>query len=140
MRDILLFLTPWGALRLWGIIKIGRAVERRVWESTLEAKPMTDTTPNNLFTDELLNYKDVMKKMRCSRAGIDATVRFHDLRHTSLNAAANELGAPVKATQKRARHSQATTTMNVYGGDTSGAVDAELAEKLDQWIFDEEER
>jgi integrase len=69
------------------------------------------------------------------RAGIDERVRFHDLRHTSLNAAANEIGAPIKATQKRARHAQPSTTMNVYGGDTTDSVDQQLAERLDEWIY-----
>jgi integrase len=54
-------------------------------------------------------FKALLKK-----AGLPATIRFHDLRHTAASfALAN--GMDIKTTMEMLRHAQASTTLNIYG-------------------------
>ncbi len=47
-------------------------------------------------------------------AGLDSTLRFHDLRHTCASLLIRE-GASVKAVQKTLGHKSATVTLDRYG-------------------------
>ena len=59
-------------------------------------------------------------------------IRFHDLRHTSL-ISLMEMGIPVRTVQRRAGHSKASTTMNIYGHATM-RLQEEAAERIEEVI------
>ena len=50
-------------------------------------------------------------------------MRFHDLRHTSITLLLNEVGVPIKEAQRRAGHASPSTTINIYGGETTSKMD-----------------
>jgi integrase len=62
----------------------------------------------------LSHYKILLKN-----AGLDTSLRFHDLRH-SFTTLALEAGIPVKTVQSFLGHSSATTTLEVYTHVTEG--------------------
>ena len=51
---------------------------------------------------------------RARAAGLPATLRFHDLRHTAVSLLIRE-GASVKAVQKQLGHATASITLDTYG-------------------------
>jgi integrase len=63
------------------------------------------------------------------RAGIES-LRFHDLRHTSVNLAI-DAGANPKVIQMRLGHSSIKVTLDTYGHVFQG-LDEALAESLDE--------
>ncbi|HUK90825.1 MAG TPA: tyrosine-type recombinase/integrase, partial [Blastocatellia bacterium] len=70
-------------------------------------------------------------KVLLMRAGLPA-IRFHDLRHTSLNTLLdNEI--PLNTVQRRGGHAKASTTANIYGHATARSQDA-AAEKIEEVI------
>jgi integrase len=71
-------------------------------------------------------FKSILKQ-----AGLPA-IRFHDLRHTSLNALL-DMGLPVNTVQGRAGHAKASTTVNIYGHATA-RLQTEAAEKIEELI------
>jgi integrase len=81
----------------------------------------------------LLDYKRVTSEFKriLKRAGLP-DIRFHDLRHTSLSSLL-DMGTPINTVQRRAGHSKASTTVNVYGHSTTRSQD-EAAEKIEEWI------
>lgn len=84
----------------------------------------TPTDPHNL--------RKVFKEL-LEVAGLPE-IRFHDLRHTSITLILNELGAPIKEAQKRAGHTNPSTTIGIYGGETASSLDVLIAQKLDELI------
>jgi integrase len=61
-------------------------------------------------------------------------MRFHDLRHTSITLLLNEVGVPIKEAQRRAGHASPSTTINIYGGETTSKMDEIAAQSLDDLI------
>jgi integrase len=61
-------------------------------------------------------------------------MRFHDLRHTSITLLLNDVGVPIKEAQKRAGHASPSTTINIYGGETTSKMDEIAAQSLDDLI------
>jgi len=68
-----------------------------------------------------------------TRAGLP-TMRFHDLRHTSITLLLNDVGVPIKEAQRRAGHASPTTTLSIYGGEVTSKLDAIAAQQLDDLI------
>ena len=81
----------------------------------------------------LLDSKRVTSEFKriLKRAGLPE-IRFHDLRHTSLSSLL-DMGTPINTVQRRAGHSKASTTVNVYGHSTARSQD-EAAEKIEEWL------
>lgn len=84
----------------------------------------TPQDPHNLLKE----FKALLAK-----AGLP-TMRFHDLRHTSITLVLNEIGAPVKEAQRRAGHASPSTTINIYGGEATMKMDELVAQSLDDLI------
>ena len=84
----------------------------------------TPMEPRNL----LKNFNVILMK-----AGLPK-MRFHDLRHTSITLILNEIGAPIKEAQKRAGHASPTTTINIYGGETTSKLDKIVAQSMDELV------
>ena len=84
----------------------------------------TPMDPHNL----LKNFKKILEK-----AGLPM-MRFHDLRHSSITLVLNEIGAPIKEAQKRAGHASPTTTINIYGGETTSKLDEIVAQSMDELV------
>jgi Site-specific recombinase XerD len=84
----------------------------------------TPMDPHNL----LKNFHRILEK-----AGLPK-MRFHDLRHTSITLVLNEIGAPIKEAQKRAGHASPTTTINIYGGETTSKLDEIVAQGMDELV------
>lgn len=71
-----------------------------------------------IFTTSIGTYLDQSKVSRAlkhvlQQAGLPS-IRFHDLRHISLSLLLGK-GMPVNAVQRRAGHSKASVTIDVYG-------------------------
>lgn len=84
----------------------------------------TPKDPHNL----LKSFKRLLAK-----AGLP-DMRFHDLRHTSITLLLNEVGVPIKEAQHRAGHASPSTTINIYGGETTSRMDEIAAQGLDDLI------
>lgn len=84
----------------------------------------TPKDPHNLLKD----FKRLLAK-----AGLP-DMRFHDLRHTSITLLLNEVGVPIKEAQRRAGHASPSTTINIYGGETTSKMDEIAAQNLDDLI------
>jgi integrase len=80
-----------------------------------------------------LDYKRVTTEFKrlLKRAGLP-NLRFHDLRHTSLNALM-EMGTPVNTVQRRGGHAKPSTTVDIYGHATARSQE-EAAEKIEELI------
>lgn len=104
---------------------LDRAVAGERWQENDLIFPTTIGT--------LLDYKRVTTEFKriLKRAGLPE-IRFHDLRHTSLSSLL-DMGTPINTVQRRAGHSKASTTVNVYGHSTARSQD-EAAEKIEEWI------
>jgi integrase len=74
----------------------------------------------------ICEYQHIM-----SLAGLPA-IRFHDLRHTSLSILL-ESGTPVNTVQKRAGHSKASVTVDVYGHAMAHSQE-EAAQKIQEMV------
>lgn len=100
-----------------------RAGER--WQENDLIFPTTLGTP--------LDYKRVTSEFKrlLKRAGLP-NLRFHDLRHTSLNALM-EMGTPVNTVQRRGGHAKPSTTVDIYGHATARSQE-EAAEKIEALI------
>jgi len=81
----------------------------------------------------LLDYKRVTGEFKriLKRAGLP-DIRFHDLRHTSISSLL-ELGMPINTVQRRAGHTKASTTVDIYG-HASARSQEDAAEKIEEWI------
>lgn len=84
----------------------------------------TPRDPHNLLKE----FKALLKKADLP------SMRFHDLRHTSVTLILNELGASVKEAQHRAGHASPSTTINIYAGMTTTRTDERVARELDELI------
>lgn len=78
------------------------------------------------------NMLEAFKKV-LENAGL-ADMRFHDLRHTSITLILNSLRVPIKEAQHRAGHASPTTTINIYGGETTTIADEQVAQDLDDLV------
>jgi integrase len=102
-----------------------KAVAGERWQEHDLVFPTTLGTP--------LDHKRVRNEFKSilKRAGLPA-IRFHDLRHTSLNALL-DMGLPVNTVQGRAGHAKPSTTVNIYGHATA-RLQTEAAEKIEELI------
>jgi integrase len=87
--------------------QIAKAVAGNRWQENDLIFPTTIGTPldNHRVMHE---FKKILRK-----AGLP-DIRFHDLRHTSITLLL-ELGTPVNTVQRRAGHSKASVTTDIYG-------------------------
>jgi len=81
----------------------------------------------------LLDYKRVTAEFKriLKNAGLP-DIRFHDLRHTSISSLL-EMGMPINTVQRRAGHTKASTTVDIYG-HASVRSQEDAAEKIEEWI------
>jgi integrase len=81
----------------------------------------------------LLDYKRVTSEFKriLKRAGLP-DLRFHDLRHTSISSLL-EMGMSINTVQRRAGHTKASTTVDIYG-HSSVRSQEDAAEKIEEWI------
>jgi len=87
--------------------------------------------PTSLGTP--LDHKRVRKEFkRILKSANLPNIRFHDLRHTSLNALLDH-DVPVNAVQKRAGHATPSTTVNIYGHATARSQE-DAAEKIEELV------
>jgi len=102
-----------------------KAVAGERWQEHDLVFPTTLGTP--------LDHKRVRNEFKSilKQAGLPA-IRFHDLRHTSLNALL-DMGLPVNTVQGRAGHAKPSTTVNIYGHATA-RLQTEAAEKIEELI------
>jgi integrase len=89
-----------------------------------------------LFTSSIGTFLDQTKVSRelekvLKKAGLPH-IRFHDLRHTSISFLLG-MGTPVNTVQRRAGHSKASVTTDVYGHALAGSQDV-AAEKIEEII------
>jgi integrase len=89
--------------------------------------PTTIGIPRDLH-NLLKSFKEVLGK-----AGLP-DMRCHDLRHTSVTLILNDIGAPIKEAQHRAGHASPSTTIKIYGGETTSKLDEVVARNLDELI------
>jgi integrase len=91
--------------------KEAKAVAGKRWQENNLIFPTTIGTPldNHRVTRE---FKSILEK-----AGLP-NIRFHDLRHTSISLLL-EMGTPVNTVQRRAGHSKASVTTDIYGHATA---------------------
>ena len=88
-----------------------------------------------IFTTSIGTYIDQTKVSREFKALLKKAdlpdIRFHDLRHTSLSFLLDR-GTPVNTVQKRAGHSKASVTTDIYGHalDRSDEIAAEEIEDI----------
>ena len=104
--------------------KEAKAIAGDRWQENDLIFPTTIGTPldNHRVTRE---FKSILKK-----AGLPE-IRFHDLRHTSISLLL-ESGTPVNTVQRRAGHSKASVTTDIYGHGSARGQDqaAEAIEDL----------
>jgi len=104
---------------------LAKEVAGERWQENDLVFPSTIGTP--LYYKRMTTeFKRILKQ-----AGLP-DIRFHDLRHTSLSSLM-EMGTPINTVQRRAGHSKASTTVNVYGHSTVHSQD-EAADKIEEWI------
>jgi integrase len=80
-----------------------------------------------------LRHSDFIKRKfrpAVTAAGLDPTLRFHDLRHTCASLLIRE-GASVKAVQKTLGHKSATVTLDRYGHLFPDELES-VADRLDR--------
>ena len=103
--------------------KLARAEAGERWQEHDLVFPTSIGTPGD--------YKRVVNEFkRLLKMAELPEIRFHDLRHTSLNSLM-EMGMPVNTVQRRAGHSKASTTMNIYGHATMRSQE-EAAERIEE--------
>jgi len=95
------------------------------WQENDLVFPTTIGTP--------LDHKRVTKEFKelLQKAGLP-DMRFHDLRHTSISILL-EMGTPLNTVQRRAGHSKASVTADVYGHAMAGSQN-EAAEKIEALV------
>ncbi len=94
------------------------------------------TEDSLMFTNSLGTFLDDSKvskefKKVLKKAGLPS-IRFHDLRHTSISFLL-EMGTPVNTVQQRSGHSKASVTTDIYGHPI-GHSQEEAAEKIEEKI------
>jgi integrase len=87
------------------------------------------TTGIGTFLDQSKVSKEFKRLLR--NAGLPS-IRFHDLRHTSLSFLLG-MGTPVNTVQRRAGHSKASVTTDVYGHSLDGSQE-EAAQKIEELV------
>jgi len=87
------------------------------------------TTNIGTFPDQSKASKEFKRLLK--NAGLPS-IRFHDLRHTSISFLLG-MGTPVNAVQRRAGHSKASVTTDVYGHSLDGAQE-EAAVKIEELV------
>jgi hypothetical protein len=83
-----------------------------------------------------INPNNVLNQLKAllTKAGL-RDMRFRDLHHTSITLVLNEIGVPVKEIQHRAGHATTSTTINMYGGESTSKLDEMVAQSLDELII-----
>ena len=89
-----------------------------------------------IFTTGIGTYIDQTKVSREFKSILRSAglpdIRFHDLRHTSLSFLL-DIGTPVNTVQKRAGHSKASVTTDIYGHSMNRS-DEEAAEDIEEIV------
>ena len=123
-------------------IKLGQGMlaqleKHRAHQELLKAAAGDKWQENGLiFTSSIGTYMDQSKvskefKRLLKKAGLP-NLRFHDLRHTSLSLLL-EMGTPVNTVQRRAGHSKASVTVDVYGHAMTGSQN-QAADRMDEMM------
>ena len=107
--------------------ELEKAIAIQRWQENNLIFPTTIGTPRDPH-NLLKCFKEVLRK-----AGLP-DMRFHDLRHTSVTLILNDIGAPIKEAQHRAGHASPSTTINIYGGETTSKLDEVVARNLDELV------
>jgi integrase len=107
--------------------KLEKAIIIHRWQENDLIFPTTIGTPRDPH-NLLKCFKEILGK-----AGLP-DMRFHDLRHTSVTLILNDIGAPIKEAQHRAGHTSPSTTINIYGGETTSKLDEVVARNLDELV------
>jgi integrase len=107
--------------------ELEKAVAGQQWQENGLIFPTTIGTPRDPH-NLLKSFKKLLAKARLPN------MRFHDLRHTSVTLILNDIGAPIKEAQHRAGHASPSTTINIYGGETTSKLDQVVAQSLDELI------
>ncbi|MGA2491282.1 MAG: tyrosine-type recombinase/integrase [Anaerolineales bacterium] len=74
----------------------------------------------------------VMHSMQLLKQAGLPSIRFHDLRHTSISFLL-DIGTPVNTVQRRAGHSKARVTTDTYGHSLAHA-EAEAAARIEEFV------
>lgn len=120
-----------------GKVTLAKLKEHRQRQETQKALAGNDWKENGmLFTTSIgtfMNQSKVSKEFKrlLQSAGLP-DMRFHDLRHTSLSILL-DYGTPVNTVQRRAGHSKASVTTDIYGHMMSHSQDA-AAEKIEKIV------
>jgi integrase len=124
-------------------IKLGKATlaklqEHRQKQVAQKALAGKDWQENGmLFTTSIGTYIDQSKVSRefkrILRESKLPDLRFHDLRHTSLSILL-DIGTPVNTVQRRAGHSKASVTTDIYGHVMAHSQDA-AAENIEEIVI-----
>ncbi len=123
-------------------LKLGQSMlaqleKHRIHQELLKATAADKWQENDLiFTSSIGTYMDQSKvskefKRLLKKAGLP-NLRFHDLRHTSLSLLL-EMGTPVNTVQRRAGHSKASVTVDVYGHAMAGSQN-QAADRMDEMM------
>lgn len=125
------------------VIKLGKATlaklqEHRQRQETQKAVAGSSWQEHGMiFTTSIGTFLDQSKVSRefkrILRENSLPDIRFHDLRHTSLSLLL-DYGTPVNTVQKRAGHSKASVTTDIYGHMMSHSQDA-AAEKIEKIVI-----
>jgi integrase len=120
-----------------GKVTLAKLKEHRQRQETQKALAGNDWKENGmLFTTSIgtfMNQSKVSKEFKqlLKTAGLP-DMRFHDLRHTSLSILL-DYGTPVNTVQRRAGHSKASVTTDIYGHMMSHSQDA-AAKKIEKIV------
>jgi integrase len=90
---------------------------------------MIFTTSIGIYIDQTKISREFKSILRS--AGLP-DIRFHDLRHTSLSFLLDR-GTPVNTVQKRAGHSKASVTTDIYGHSMNRS-DEEAADDIEEIV------
>ena len=125
------------------VIKLGKATVAKLQEHRQrqeERKALAGSSWQEhgmIFTTSIGTFLDQSKVSRefkgILRENDLPDIRFHDLRHTSLSLLL-DYGTPVNTVQKRAGHSKASVTTDIYGHMMSHSQDA-AAEKIEKIVI-----
>ncbi len=120
-----------------GPVTLKKLQAHRTSQEALKAAAGDQWQENNLmFTSSIGTFLDQSKVSREFKKALKAAclpeIRFHDLRHTSLSTLM-ENGISANTVQRRAGHSKASTTVNIYG-HASALSQEQASEKIEELL------
>jgi integrase len=124
-------------------VKLGKATLAKLQEYRLRQETQKTLAGNDwhengmIFTTSIGTYIDQSKVSRefkrILRENDLPDLRFHDLRHTSISLLL-DIGTPVNTVQRRAGHSKASVTTDIYGHVMAHSQDA-AAENIEEIVI-----